>query len=61
MISGTGMAAIAVMTSFPADSKHASTASATFIFLFNMFYPIGFLGGNSYTVLRSHRCAYELP
>lgn len=50
MISGTGMAvrmaAMAGTTSFPADNKHASIASATFIFLFNLFYPIGFLGGN---------------
>ncbi|OOQ91654.1 MFS sugar transporter [Penicillium brasilianum] len=50
MISGTGMAicmaAMAVTTSFPSDNKHASIASATFIFLFNLFYPIGFLGGN---------------
>lgn len=50
LISGTGMAvcmaAMAVTTSFPADNKHGSIASATFIFLFNLFYPIGFLGGN---------------
>lgn len=49
MISGTGMAvcvvAMAVTTSFPADNKHASIASATFLFPFNLFYPIGFLGG----------------
>jgi sugar porter (SP) family MFS transporter len=50
MISGTGMAvcmaSMAVTTSFGTDNKHASIASAFFIFLFNLFYPIGFLGGN---------------
>lgn len=50
MISGTGMslcmAALAITTSFDSDNKHASIASAFFIFLFNLFYPIGFLGGN---------------
>ncbi|KAJ5865015.1 hexose carrier protein [Penicillium soppii] len=50
MISGAGMAvcmaAMAVTTSFGTDNKHASIASAFFIFLFNLFYPIGFLGGN---------------
>lgn len=50
MISGTGMAicmaSLAVTTSFPSDNKSASIASAFFIFLFNGFYPIGFLGGN---------------
>jgi hypothetical protein len=40
------MAAMAVTTSFGSDTKHASIASAFFIFLFNLFYPIGFLGGN---------------
>ncbi|KAJ6040841.1 hexose carrier protein [Penicillium canescens] len=50
MLSGAGMsmymAAMAVTTSFGSDNKHASIASAFFIFLFNIFYPIGFLGGN---------------
>ncbi|CAH0056181.1 unnamed protein product [Clonostachys solani] len=50
MISGAGMslcmAALAITTSFPSTNKTASIASATFIFLFNLFYPIGFLGGN---------------
>ncbi|CAG8935883.1 unnamed protein product [Penicillium salamii] len=50
IISGAGMAvcmaALAITTSFGSDNKHASIASAFFIFLFNMFYPIGFLGGN---------------
>ncbi|OKL59645.1 hypothetical protein UA08_05315 [Talaromyces atroroseus] len=50
IVSGTGMslcmAALAVTTSFSTSNKGASIASATFIFLFNFFYPIGFLGGN---------------
>ncbi|PYI09588.1 putative MFS sugar transporter [Aspergillus sclerotiicarbonarius CBS 121057] len=50
IISGAGMslcmAALAVTTSFSTSNKGASIASATFIFLFNLFYPIGFLGGN---------------
>ncbi|KAL2807969.1 general substrate transporter [Aspergillus granulosus] len=50
MVSGTGMAccmlAMAVTSSFGEDNRAASIASATFIFLFNLFYPIGFLGGN---------------
>jgi sugar porter (SP) family MFS transporter len=50
IVSGIGMslcmAALAVTTSFSSSIKGASIASATFIFLFNLFYPIGFLGGN---------------
>ncbi|KAH8204274.1 hypothetical protein TruAng_001560 [Truncatella angustata] len=50
MISGAGMslcmACLAVCTSFPSDNHSASIASAFFIFLFNAFYPFGFLGGN---------------
>lgn len=50
MVSGAGMAicmaALAVTTSFGADNKPASMVSVIFIFLFNLFYPIGFLGGN---------------
>lgn len=50
MISGTGMAfcmaAMAITTSFGSENKAASVASVVFIFLFNLFYPIGFLGGN---------------
>lgn len=50
MVSGAGMAmcmaALAVTTSFGANNKPASIVSVVFIFLFNMFYPIGFLGGN---------------
>ncbi|KAI4602234.1 hypothetical protein KJ359_009472 [Pestalotiopsis sp. 9143b] len=50
MISGAGMslcmACLAISTSFPATNHSASIASAFFIFLFNAFYPFGFLGGN---------------
>jgi hypothetical protein len=50
MISGAGMAvcmaAMAITTSFGSENKSASIASAVFIFMFNCFYPIGFLGGN---------------
>ncbi|KGO62048.1 Major facilitator superfamily domain, general substrate transporter [Penicillium expansum] len=50
IISGAGMsacmAALAITTSFDSSNKHASVASAFFIFLFNLFYPIGFLSGN---------------
>lgn len=49
MISGAGMSAcmvaLAITNSF--ESNHtASVVSAVFIFLFNSFYPVGFLGGN---------------
>ncbi|KAI9374441.1 general substrate transporter [Aspergillus egyptiacus] len=50
IVSGTGMAccmlAMAVTNSMGKDNHGASIASAVFIFLFNLFYPIGFLGGN---------------
>ncbi|KAJ5924378.1 hypothetical protein N7466_008565 [Penicillium verhagenii] len=50
IVSGAGMsacmAALAITASFDSSNKHASIASACFIFLFNLFYPIGFLGGN---------------
>lgn len=50
MISGAGvcscMVALAIATSFPSSNKSASIASAFFIFLFNFFVPIGFLGVN---------------
>lgn len=50
MISGAGMsmcmACLAVTASFPSTNESASIASAIFIFLFNSFYPFGFLGGN---------------
>lgn len=49
MISGTGMAVcmmvLAITNSF-GQSHTASIVSAVFIFLFNSFYPVGFLGGN---------------
>ncbi|KAL4897528.1 general substrate transporter [Aspergillus ambiguus] len=49
MISGTGMSVcmvvLAITNSF-GTQKTASIVSAVFIFLFNSFYPIGFLGGN---------------
>lgn len=40
------MACLAVTASFPSTNESASIASAFFIFLFNSFYPFGFLGGN---------------
>lgn len=50
IISGTGMCccmlALSVTNSFGEGNKSASIVSALFIFLFNSFYPIGFLGGN---------------
>ncbi|KAE8148114.1 general substrate transporter [Aspergillus avenaceus] len=49
MISGAGMSicmvVLAITNSF-GDNYHASIVSALFIFLFNSFYPFGFLGGN---------------
>jgi sugar porter (SP) family MFS transporter len=49
MISGTGMAVcmmvLAITNSF-GENHTASIISAVFIFLFNSFYPVGFLGGN---------------
>ncbi|OJJ83700.1 uncharacterized protein ASPGLDRAFT_1491714 [Aspergillus glaucus CBS 516.65] len=50
IISGTGMSlcmvVMAVATSFPASNHAASIAAAVFIFMFNLCYPIGFLGDN---------------
>lgn len=50
MISGTGMslcmACLAITSSLPTTNHSAQIASAFFIFLFNSFYPFGFLGGN---------------
>ncbi|KAL2816602.1 general substrate transporter [Aspergillus cavernicola] len=50
IVSGTGMAvcmmAMAITNSMDSDNQGAQVASAVFIFLFNLFYPIGFLGGN---------------
>lgn len=50
MFSGLGMAAcmlaLAVASSFPKENRSAQIASAFFVFLFNFFIPIGFLGAN---------------
>ncbi|KAH7112818.1 general substrate transporter [Dendryphion nanum] len=50
MFSGAGMAscmlALAVASSFPKSNQSAQIASAFFVFLFNFFIPIGFLGAN---------------
>ncbi|KAI8941877.1 hypothetical protein NX059_003074 [Plenodomus lindquistii] len=50
MFSGVGMAscmlALAVASSFPKENRSAQIASAFFVFLFNFFIPIGFLGAN---------------
>ncbi|KAF2703295.1 hypothetical protein K504DRAFT_508210 [Pleomassaria siparia CBS 279.74] len=50
MFSGIGMSccmlALAVASSFPKTNYPAQIASALFVFLFNFFIPIGFLGAN---------------
>ncbi|KAJ5928564.1 hypothetical protein N7466_007520 [Penicillium verhagenii] len=50
MVSGGGMAAcmlgLAVATSFPHTNYAAQITSVLFVFLFNFFIPIGFLGAN---------------
>ena len=50
MFSGVGMAscmlALAIASSYPKDNQAAQIASALFVFLFNFFIPIGFLGAN---------------
>ncbi|KAJ4423149.1 hypothetical protein N0V82_002143 [Gnomoniopsis sp. IMI 355080] len=50
MISGTGMAccmvALAVATSFGVENTAAQIVAGVFIYLFNTFVPIGFLGAN---------------
>ncbi|KZM18616.1 uncharacterized protein EKO05_0000673 [Ascochyta rabiei] len=50
MFSGAGMAscmlALAVASSFPKTNNAAQIASALFVFLFNFFIPVGFLGAN---------------
>ena len=40
------MLALAVASSFPKTNQSAQIASALFVFLFNFFIPIGFLGAN---------------
>ncbi|KAL4793911.1 putative sugar transporter [Aspergillus venezuelensis] len=50
IVSGTGMAAcmlgLAVATSFPKSNYPAQIISVLFVFLFNFFLPVGFLGAN---------------
>jgi sugar porter (SP) family MFS transporter len=50
MFSGFGMGscmlALTIATSYPSDNKSASVASVFFIFMYNFFVPIGFLGAN---------------
>ncbi|RMZ89855.1 hypothetical protein DV736_g2914, partial [Chaetothyriales sp. CBS 134916] len=50
MVSGAGMAScmlgLAVATSFPRSNFPAQVISVLFVFLFNFFIPIGFLGAN---------------
>ncbi|KAF7189531.1 Sugar transporter STL1, partial [Pseudocercospora fuligena] len=50
MISGAGMSscmtALAIASSFPKSDFGAQVASVFFVFLFNFFVPIGFLGAN---------------
>lgn len=50
IVSGTGMAScmlgLAVATSFPTSNFAAQVLSVLFVFLFNFFIPIGFLGAN---------------
>lgn len=50
IVSGTGMSccmiALAIATSFGTENRPAQIASGCFVYLFNMFVPIGFLGAN---------------
>ncbi|EGY19242.1 sugar transporter STL1 [Verticillium dahliae VdLs.17] len=50
IISGVGMSscmvALAISTSFPKENKAAQIAAGCFIYLYNTFVPIGFLGAN---------------
>ncbi|KAF2208637.1 hypothetical protein CERZMDRAFT_114384 [Cercospora zeae-maydis SCOH1-5] len=50
MVSGVGMslcmASLAITNSFPTENKSAQIASVFFVFFFNFFVPIGFLGCN---------------
>jgi MFS family permease len=50
MFSGAGMAscmlALAVASSYPKTNSAAQVVSALFVFIFNFFIPIGFLGAN---------------
>jgi MFS family permease len=50
MISGVGMSscmiALAISTSFPSDNRAAQITAGCFLYLYNTFVPIGFLGAN---------------
>lgn len=50
IVSGAGMSAcmiaLAIATSFPKDNQAAQIAAGCFIYLYNTFVPIGFLGAN---------------
>ncbi|XXG97851.1 hypothetical protein Hte_004165 [Hypoxylon texense] len=50
IVSGTGMSccmvALAIATSFPTSNTSSQIAAGCFIYLYNMFVPIGFLGAN---------------
>ncbi|KAL4800253.1 hypothetical protein BDV19DRAFT_398842 [Aspergillus venezuelensis] len=50
VVNGTGMSlcmvALAVATSYPEPNQAASISGAVFLFIYNLCYPIGFLGGN---------------
>ncbi|KAI0884573.1 general substrate transporter [Annulohypoxylon maeteangense] len=50
IVSGVGMSccmvALAVATSFPTSNRSSQIAAGCFIYLYNMFVPIGFLGAN---------------
>lgn len=50
IISGIGMSccmiSLAIATSFPSSNKSAQIAAGCFIYLYNTFVPIGFLGAN---------------
>ncbi|KAB8221128.1 hypothetical protein BDV33DRAFT_190718 [Aspergillus novoparasiticus] len=65
VLTGTGMSmcmvAMAAATSFSASNHAASIVAAVFIFIFNFFYPIGFLGEIFCTALRLPLPSYERP
>lgn len=43
---GSCMLALAIATSYPSTNKSAGVASVFFVFFYNFFVPIGFLGAN---------------
>lgn len=63
IVSGTGMSlcmvVMAVATSFPASNHAASIVAAVFVFMFNLCYPIGFLGGNFLYTAKLHLYTFE--